>query len=193
MEYLFFFLVGWLVVCLPALIYARVIEGRRRRDAAATEEKFKQVVKNLEFLEQRLRTLQFAGPPQGAAAPLPSVQPAMAPQPAASLAAPPAYAPLVAPKPAPAEQPAPTPPSPPPASPAPARVPQPAPASGPIQPICSKCGAGLAPGAQFCIRCGTPVKVLKPAAQPPGAPPPPPPPAMEPKTADAGLRTTQLE
>src|SRR5215813_12361975 len=196
MEYLFFFLVGWLVVCLPALIYARVIEGRRRRDAAATEEKFKQVVKNLEFLEQRLRSLQFAEPPKEAASPQPGVQvlpqPAATPQPAASHAAPPAYASLVAPKPASAEKPAPPVASPAPPSPVPTQVPQAAAASGPVQPVCSKCGAGLAPAAQFCIRCGTPVDVLKPAAQPPAAPPPPPP-AMEPKTADAGLRTTQPE
>src|SRR5262249_15137808 len=65
-------------------------------------------------------------------------------------------------------------------------------ARGPAQRFCSKCGPGLPPAAQFCIRCGPPVAVLNPAAQPPAAPPPPPP-AMEPKTADAGLRTTQPE
>jgi hypothetical protein len=161
-------------MALWALVYAWVIDRRRRRDAADTEEKFKQVVKNLELVEQRLRTLQFNEPPRTAAAtPPPEVrihpQPATTAQAAAAHAAAPPYAPLVAPvapKPAAAEKPVP-----PVAAPAPPPR-QPAAAPAPVQATCAKCGTVLLPAALFCTRCGAIAEVSKPASQPAVAKPP---------------------
>ena len=183
------------VIALWALIYAWVIARRQSRHAAETEEKFEQVVKNLELVEQRLRALQFNEPPRtAAAAPRPDVQvhpqPAPLAQAAAAHAAASPYAPLVAPK--PTEKPAPSVPVPaPPVSPA-----QSVAAPAPAQATCAKCGAVLMPAAVFCTRCGATVAVSKPASQPavakppaaetvvrvttpetkPATPPPPPPP-----------------
>ena len=105
MQYLLLFLLAWLVVCLPALIYAAVIEGRRRRDAEALDKKIAALQHDFELLERRLRSLAATPIATHAATstPPPDVQtvPPIHPT-AASHTAPPAYAPLMAPKPTPA-------------------------------------------------------------------------------------------
>src|SRR5258707_2580595 len=65
MEFVLFILAGW------ALIYDFVIESRRRREGAAADEKFKNLHRQLELVEQRLRSGTTAAPTAAAAPPSP--------------------------------------------------------------------------------------------------------------------------
>src|SRR5260370_8038586 len=66
-------LVAWVVVCAPALIYAAIIEGRRRRDVAALDKKMAAVQHNFELLERRLQSVTSASAATvHAVAPVPS-------------------------------------------------------------------------------------------------------------------------
>src|SRR5215472_3998397 len=103
MGYVLLFLVAWLLVCLPALIYAGIIEGRRRRVATALEKKITALQHDFELLERRFRSSAAASTATHAAAatPTPDVQTDAPIRPtAAAHSAPQAYAPLTAPKPA---------------------------------------------------------------------------------------------
>src|SRR5215472_18284635 len=101
MGYVLFF-VAWLLVCLPALIYAGIIEGRRRRDATALERKIAALQHDFELLDRRFLSLAAASTAtQAAVTPTTDVQTVAPIRPtAASHTAPQAYAPLTAPKPA---------------------------------------------------------------------------------------------
>src|SRR5215472_3715040 len=102
MGYVVLFFVAWLLVCLPALIYAGIIEGRRRRDATALEKKIAALQHDFELLERRFRSLAAASTATHAAAtPTPDVQTVAPIHPtAAAHTAPQTFAPLTAPKPA---------------------------------------------------------------------------------------------
>src|SRR5258708_38494259 len=133
MEYLFLGVLGWIVLCSPALIFAAVANGRRRRENKELTQRITSLTKQLEVLEHRLdaavKAAHVAAQP---AAAIPQVrilsETAVAPLPAAT-----------------------------PATAARAVIPS----------FFSKCGSGLADAAQFCAKCGTPVRVWTPTAKPP--------------------------
>jgi Predicted membrane protein (DUF2339) len=146
------FFIGWFVVCLPALIYARVIENRRRRDSDAMEDKLKNLSRQLGLLEQRLGTTSAA-----AAAPpvysVPGVQPvATQPPPAQGQQSFPAPAPRTADS----------------------------PLAPPVVPVASPPPATPAsiqrPAAEI-----APAPSVRPPEPKPAPPPPPPPPVVAPK------------
>src|SRR6185312_12397247 len=60
MEYLFLGLIVWAFISLPALIYAGVVDGRRRRDAENFNHKLAELTREMEILERRTRAV--AGP-----------------------------------------------------------------------------------------------------------------------------------
>src|SRR5258708_10307682 len=118
MEYLFLGVLGWIVLCSPALIFAAVANGRRRRENKELTPRIPSLTKQLEALDHRcdaiVRSIQAVSHP----APAPEVR-ILSETPAARSGAtpiqPPAQ-PLVAPKPAaPVVQPVPPPPIPKPA------------------------------------------------------------------------------
>ncbi len=93
MEYLFLLLVGWVVVCLPALFYASIVDGRRRRDANEFTQRIATLTRQLESLERHL-----ASP-----AHVPAIQPGQQPVTAAPQQVSPSPVPVpVAPQPRPA-------------------------------------------------------------------------------------------
>src|SRR5579884_1439199 len=53
MEYIFLFLFGWLVVCLPSIVIALVANSRRQREIAELNDKVIQLSWQLEGLKQR--------------------------------------------------------------------------------------------------------------------------------------------
>src|SRR5262249_45875676 len=53
MEYVFLFLFGWMVVCLPAIIFTAVANSRRRREAAELNDRITALSRQLAHLEQR--------------------------------------------------------------------------------------------------------------------------------------------
>jgi hypothetical protein len=55
MEYVFLFFFGWMVVCLPAIIYTAVANSRRRRETAELNDRITALSRQLAFLEQRSR------------------------------------------------------------------------------------------------------------------------------------------
>src|SRR5260221_61798 len=54
MEYLFLGVIGWIVLCSPALIFAAVANGRRRRQNEELSQRITSLTKQLEGLEHRL-------------------------------------------------------------------------------------------------------------------------------------------
>src|SRR5215472_6536253 len=101
MGYVLLFFIAWLLVCLPALIYAGIIEGRRRRDATALEKKIAALQHDFELLERRFLSLAAASTAtQAAVTPTPDVETVAPIRPTAAHTAPQAYVPLTAPKPA---------------------------------------------------------------------------------------------
>src|SRR5258708_15055341 len=54
MEYLFLGVLGWIVLCSPALIFAAVANGRRRRENKELTQRITSLTKQLEVLEHRL-------------------------------------------------------------------------------------------------------------------------------------------
>src|SRR5258707_15535364 len=75
MEYLFLGVIGWIVLCSPALIFAAVANGRRRRQNEELTQRITSLTKQLETLEPRLdaavKAAQVAPQP---AAPVPQVR-----------------------------------------------------------------------------------------------------------------------
>ncbi|HEX2330814.1 MAG TPA: hypothetical protein VHN74_18975, partial [Candidatus Angelobacter sp.] len=69
MEYIFLFLVGWVVVCLPALFYASVVDGRRRRDADEFTQRILSLSRQIEKLERRVAETSDAAPSKVTAQP----------------------------------------------------------------------------------------------------------------------------
>jgi hypothetical protein len=57
MEYLFLGLIVWAFISLPALIYAAVVDGRRRRDADNFNHKLAELTREMEILERRTRAV----------------------------------------------------------------------------------------------------------------------------------------
>src|SRR6185437_10627247 len=57
MEYLFLGLIVWAFISLPALIYAGVVDGRRRRDAENFNRKLAELTREMEILERRTRAV----------------------------------------------------------------------------------------------------------------------------------------
>jgi hypothetical protein len=55
MQYVFLFFLGWFLVCLPALVYAAIIESRRRKDARNADEQIATLTKRFYGLEEQLR------------------------------------------------------------------------------------------------------------------------------------------
>ncbi|HYX53841.1 MAG TPA: hypothetical protein VE783_10360 [Candidatus Limnocylindrales bacterium] len=68
MEYIFLFLVGWVVVCLPALFYASVVDGRRRRDADEFTQRILSLSRQVDALERRLASASQAASVAGESA-----------------------------------------------------------------------------------------------------------------------------
>lgn len=82
MEYIFIFLLGWVVLCLPALIYSGVIEGRRRRDVKQLDDQIRSLVNQIDLLERRTRTTEAtATHNEPATAPATSIPPRLRPTP----------------------------------------------------------------------------------------------------------------
>jgi hypothetical protein len=73
MEYVFLFFFGWMVVCLPAIIFTAVANSRRRRETAELNDRITALSRQLAYLEQRSRE----GVPSPQAAAPPPVAPAM--------------------------------------------------------------------------------------------------------------------
>src|ERR1051325_3290687 len=55
MEYVFLFFFGWMVVCLPAIIFTAVANSRRRRETAELNDRITALSRQLAHLEQRSR------------------------------------------------------------------------------------------------------------------------------------------
>jgi hypothetical protein len=55
MEYILLFLLGWMVVCLPAMIFTLVANNRRRREAAELNFRISNLARQLEAFERRSR------------------------------------------------------------------------------------------------------------------------------------------
>src|SRR5712672_1457715 len=53
MEYILLFLLGWMVVCLPAIVVTAVANARRRRETAELNDKVASLTRQLEALERR--------------------------------------------------------------------------------------------------------------------------------------------
>src|SRR5258708_5237080 len=76
MEYFFLFLFGWLVVLSPVVIYALVIERRRRNNASEFQEQIAAFQRQLDNLERRTRVpAEPARAPQSAVATAASSEP----------------------------------------------------------------------------------------------------------------------
>src|SRR5258708_11327893 len=75
MEYLFLGVLGWIVLCSPALIFAAVANARRRRQNEELTQRITSLTKQHEGLEHRLdaavKAAQVAPQP---AAPIPQVR-----------------------------------------------------------------------------------------------------------------------
>jgi cbb3-type cytochrome oxidase subunit 3 len=56
MEYVFLFFLIWFLLCLPAIVYAAVIESRRKKDAKQFEEQISQLNKRFDGLQEQLKT-----------------------------------------------------------------------------------------------------------------------------------------
>src|SRR5258708_3688175 len=117
MEYLFLGVLGWIVLCSPALIFAAVANGRRRRENKELTQRITSLTKQLEVLDHRcdaiVRSIQAVSHPAPEVRILsetPAARPVATPtQPPAQPAAQPSAQPLVA-------QPVPPPPIPKPAA-----------------------------------------------------------------------------
>jgi hypothetical protein len=57
MEYLFLGLIVWAFISLPALIYAGVVDGRRRRDAENFNHRIAELTREMDILERRTHAL----------------------------------------------------------------------------------------------------------------------------------------
>ncbi|HEV2986970.1 MAG TPA: hypothetical protein VG759_00905, partial [Candidatus Angelobacter sp.] len=56
MQWFFLFCLLWFVICLPAIIYAAVIEGRRRKDARNFEDQIALLNRRFDGLQEQLKT-----------------------------------------------------------------------------------------------------------------------------------------
>ncbi|HEV2964301.1 MAG TPA: DUF2339 domain-containing protein [Candidatus Angelobacter sp.] len=83
MEYIFLVFLGWFVVCLPAIVYAAIIDSRRKKDAREFEEQFASLTKRFYGLEEQLRRVIAAqavtAVPEKPAPPIAVVAPVPAP------------------------------------------------------------------------------------------------------------------
>jgi hypothetical protein len=70
MEYILLFLLGWMVVCLPAIVVTAVANNRRRRETSELNDKIVSLTRQLDALERRTRV--DATHVQPAAAPIPA-------------------------------------------------------------------------------------------------------------------------
>lgn len=90
MEYVLLFLLAWFLVCLPAIIYAGIIERRRKRDSKRFEEHIESLNRRFDVLEERFkralaRQAETAVPEKSVpAVPPPVVVPVVAPVPTAA-------------------------------------------------------------------------------------------------------------
>src|SRR5262245_56685204 len=121
------------IIAFWALIYAWVVDKRRRSDAETAQEKFELLQRDFAILEQRVKSA-LAAPSTGAAAPSPDVRilTEATPKLAASHTAP-VHAPLVTPKPAPAT---------------PEKPAVPVAATPAVHALCKSCARELTPGAE---------------------------------------------
>jgi hypothetical protein len=71
MEYILLFLLGWMVVCLPAIVVTAVANNRRRRETSELNDKIVSLSRQLDALERRTRV--DAAHVQAAAAPAPAM------------------------------------------------------------------------------------------------------------------------
>src|SRR6478672_9258640 len=55
MEYILLFLLGWMVVCLPAIVVTAVANNRRRRETSELNDKIVSLSRQLDALERRTR------------------------------------------------------------------------------------------------------------------------------------------
>lgn len=55
MEYILLFFLGWMVVCLPAILVTAVANNRRRRETSELNDKIVSLTRQLEALERRIR------------------------------------------------------------------------------------------------------------------------------------------
>src|SRR5262249_9536231 len=92
MGYLLLFFFAWLLVCLPALIYAGIIERRRRRDVALFEKQMAALRHDFELLERRSQSLSAAATMTATRSASPAPAPERPPAPVH-----PAFTPQVAP------------------------------------------------------------------------------------------------
>ena len=71
MEYILLFLLGWMVVCLPAIVVTAVANNRRRRETSELNDEIVSLSRQLDALERRTRV--DATHVQPSAAPAPAV------------------------------------------------------------------------------------------------------------------------
>src|SRR5689334_3366474 len=71
MEYILLFFLGWMVVCLPAIVVTAVANNRRRRETSELNDKIVSLSRQLDALERRTRV--DAAHVQPSAAPAPAV------------------------------------------------------------------------------------------------------------------------
>ncbi|HEX4605567.1 MAG TPA: hypothetical protein VH724_16315, partial [Candidatus Angelobacter sp.] len=174
MEYIPLFLIGWMAVCLPAIVVTLVANNRRRRETAALSERITDLKRQLENLEQHSRA-QFAqaqqpAPPMRVSAEetRPTAQPTARPASAPSLVSEPAVVEKSLPPIA-----VPAPPRPVVAAPIAAQTKPQAPLQSPPTPV-EVGGIPL-----------TPPRPKQPAAETPHAIAPPPPPPPKPRVVAA--------
>src|SRR5579864_3467470 len=69
MEYILLFLLGWMVVCLPAIVVTAVANNRRRRETSELNDKIVSLSRQLDALERRTRVDAVHAQPDVAPAP----------------------------------------------------------------------------------------------------------------------------
>src|SRR5437588_4146109 len=79
MEYIVLFVLAWMVVCLPAIIFTAVANSRRRNEIYELTQRVSELTRQLEAVERRSHAAGIHGtaPAPPAQAPVPSPVPAM--------------------------------------------------------------------------------------------------------------------
>ncbi|HEV8493555.1 MAG TPA: DUF2339 domain-containing protein, partial [Candidatus Angelobacter sp.] len=176
MEYILLFLLGWMVVCAPAIIVTLVSNHRRRRETAELNDRITTLTRQIETLERRSHVQASPAPQATSAAPsvpMLKISPEEArPAPPPAVVAAPVREPVVAPPIS-----VPTPPPPPVAAPPPIAAQTPAPPPVQVHPKPVEVG-----GIPL-----TPLRTTQHATETPNvvAPPPPPPPPPKPPVVAA--------